>query len=266
MQQWIEVNGASLRTDVTGQGRETLVLVHEMGGTLENWDLVLPALSARRRVVRFDLRGHGCSSKMQGVGDFAVMADDIAALLQAIGITEKVAIAGCAFGGGVALRFAARHASRTKALIAMAPATGVAADRRQATLDRARTAEEQGMLPGVDAILDATWPEALRGDMAQFLSHRAKWLANDPYSFAAANRALADLDMTADFPAIMCPTLLVAGKFDQLRPPASIKPFADKIKGARFSEIESGHFMPSQTPDLVINEIEGFLSSVGAGA
>src|SRR5262245_4472473 len=63
---FIEVNGAALRFDLVGSGASTLVLVHEMGGTLESWDPVLPTLSARRRVLRYDTRGAGLSQKVRG--------------------------------------------------------------------------------------------------------------------------------------------------------------------------------------------------------
>ena len=42
-----EVNGTALRYDLGGNGLSTLVLIHEMGGTLESWDLVTPELYAR---------------------------------------------------------------------------------------------------------------------------------------------------------------------------------------------------------------------------
>jgi pimeloyl-ACP methyl ester carboxylesterase len=63
---FIEVNGAALRSDLVGSGAATLVLIHEMGGTLESWDLVLPNLSAQRRVLRYDTRGAGLSQKVRG--------------------------------------------------------------------------------------------------------------------------------------------------------------------------------------------------------
>ena len=43
-----EVNGTALRYDLDGNGLSTLVLIHEMGGTLESWDLVAPLLSGER--------------------------------------------------------------------------------------------------------------------------------------------------------------------------------------------------------------------------
>ena len=56
---WIEVNGTALRYEVSGEGAAPLVLVHEMGGTLESWDHVLPALRPGRVVLRHDWRGAG---------------------------------------------------------------------------------------------------------------------------------------------------------------------------------------------------------------
>ena len=142
---WIEVNGTSLRYELSGSGKTTLVLVHEMGGTLDSWDQVLPALNNTRRVLRYDTRGAGLSEKIGSRITFDDMADDLAALLDAIGTTGKVALAGTAVGAAIAIHFAVRHAARTAALVVTSPATGVPADRRQATLDRAAVAEAHGM-------------------------------------------------------------------------------------------------------------------------
>ena len=57
---FIEANGVSLRYDVQGSG-PPLVLIHEMGGTMESWELVVPLLTAKRRVIRYDTRGAGFS-------------------------------------------------------------------------------------------------------------------------------------------------------------------------------------------------------------
>ena len=49
---FIEANGAGLRCELSGGGDRTLVLVHEMGGSLESWDDVAPRLAKSRRVLR----------------------------------------------------------------------------------------------------------------------------------------------------------------------------------------------------------------------
>ena len=105
---FIELDGIALRYELCGTGDRTLVLVHEMGGTLESWDDVAPRLSESRRVLRYDTRGAGLSQKVRGVLGIDTMADDIAGLLDALGIEGKVALAGIAVGGAIALHFAAR--------------------------------------------------------------------------------------------------------------------------------------------------------------
>jgi len=77
---WLELADTALRYEVSGAGPETLVLVHEMGGTLDSWDHVLPALNATRRVLRYDTRGAGQSEKIVGTANIDAMADDIAGL------------------------------------------------------------------------------------------------------------------------------------------------------------------------------------------
>ena len=59
-----EANGVSLRYAVEGSGK-TLVLIHEMGGTMESWGLLAPLLSPKRRIVRYDTRGAGFSEKIR---------------------------------------------------------------------------------------------------------------------------------------------------------------------------------------------------------
>ena len=260
---WIEVNGTSLRYELSGSGKSTLVLVHEMGGTLDSWDQVVPALNHARRVLRYDTRGAGLSEKIQGRVTFDDMADDIAALLDAEGISGKVALAGTAVGGAIAIHFAVRHAARCGVLVVTSPATGVTADRRQATLDRATAADREGMRALVEQGTANSYPPEVRHSAEEFRKFRARWLANDPQSFAAINRMLADSTVTEELPRIACPTLVIGCTHDKLRPPASVEPMAREIPGAEYLEINSGHFAAIQTPGLVSQAFHGFLFALG---
>jgi 3-oxoadipate enol-lactonase len=260
---WIEVNATSLRYELSGSGEKVLVLVHEMGGTLDSWDQVMPMLSPGRRILRHDWRGAGMSEKLRAPPTFDLLADDIASLLDAIGITRKVALAGCAVGAGIALNFALRHPERTAAVVAMAPATGVSAERRAATLARAEAMETLGPRGLVEQSFAAAYPPKVRHDAEQFRRFRARWLANDPESFAAVNRMLADATLTERLPQIACPVLLIAGSHDSLRPPSLIEPLAATMQNARFRALETSHFMAVQTPALVAEAIQSFLASVG---
>jgi 3-oxoadipate enol-lactonase len=82
---FIEVNDVALRYELSGRGECTLVLIHEMGGSLESWDEVAPVLAANRRVLRYDTRGAGLSAKVRGALSIDTMVDDLAALLDEAG-------------------------------------------------------------------------------------------------------------------------------------------------------------------------------------
>src|SRR5579864_4182336 len=185
---FIEVNGVGLRYEVTGQGAQTIVLVHEMGGTLDRFDEVAPLLERWRSVLRYDTRGAGMSSKVRGTLTIDTMADDIAALLDAVGIKSKVALAGVAVGGAIALHFAARHSQRASAVIAGSPATSVEADRMSAVLARLAEIEAKGMGFAVDGSMQNGYPAELRDNARRFANFRARWLGNDPASYATLYR------------------------------------------------------------------------------
>lgn len=260
---WIEVNGTSLRYELAGEGPATLVLIHEMGGTLESWDQVMPAVSNTRRVLRYDTRGAGLSEKLGGPVTWDDMASDVKALLDALNIAGKVTLAGIAVGAGIAVHFAATYPERAGALVLHGPATGVTGDRRQATLDRAATVEAKGMRSVVESSMANAYPPVVRHNAEDFRRFRARWLCNDPRSFAAINRMLAAGDISAELARIVCPTLVTAGTHDGLRPPSLIEPMSRQIPGAQFLEINSGHFASTQTPGLVSQAIHHFLHSLG---
>jgi 3-oxoadipate enol-lactonase len=261
---FIEVNGVGLRCEVTGSGERTIVLIHEMGGSLESWDDVAPRLAASRRVLRYDTRGAGLSEKVRGALSIDTMVDDLAALLDALGITGRIALAGVAVGGAIALHAAARLPQRISAAVVGSPAVGIAPDRRAAALARVDTIERQGMRVAVEDSMANGYAPELRRDPARFAAFRARWLGNDPASFAAIYRMLAGMDLQAELARIACPVLVLGGSLDRVRPPALAEPVAHMIPGARYQVLETGHYMSVATPELVATAIGEFLDEVGA--
>jgi 3-oxoadipate enol-lactonase len=259
---WIEVNGVGLRYELSGRGPTTLVLIHEMGGTLDSWDQILPALNNSRQVLRYDIRGAGLSEKINGVVTWNDMADDLKGLLDALNITGKVALAGIAVGGAIGMHFAVRYPDRAAALVAHGPATGVAAERRNQTLERAAAVEAGGMRGVVETSLANSYPPVVRHNADVFREFRARWLANDPRSFAAINRMLAAEDITSELPKVACPTLFTAGRHDGLRPSSAIEPMSKQVSGAEFLELNTGHFASIQTPGIMAQAIHYYLHAL----
>lgn len=262
--EYIELDGVALRYELSGSGDHTLVLVHEMGGSLESWDDIAPRFAKSRRVLRYDTRGAGMSQKVRGELGIDTMAEDIVALLDHRGIKGKVALAGIAVGGAIALHFAARYPERTSAVAVGSPATGIEQDRRAAVLERVARLEAAGMAFAVaDSMQNGYGPE-LRGDLKRFERYRARWLGNDPLSYATIYRMLAGTDMQDELTRLRCPVLVIGATLDRTRPPAISEAVAKAIPGARYTELRTGHYMAAQTPDLISDCIDEFLKAVGA--
>ena len=108
---------AALRYETSGDpDHPPLVLLHGAMETFEAcWKKPLPALAERHFVIGLDMRGHGESSNALDGLDTRQMADDVAALLDALGLAQAH-VAGFSAGASVALYFALRHPGRARSL------------------------------------------------------------------------------------------------------------------------------------------------------
>jgi pimeloyl-ACP methyl ester carboxylesterase len=102
------VNGLNIHYMQAGSGPD-MVLLHGLTGSLAAWQWhAVPALASRFRVLTCDLRGHGESDMPASGYTSAVMAEDLRALLDVLGI-ERAHLVGHSFGGVVALHLAVLH-------------------------------------------------------------------------------------------------------------------------------------------------------------
>jgi len=262
---WLEREGVAIRYEVSGAGPHTLVLVHEMGGTLEGWNLVLPHLHKTIRTLRFDMRGHGLSTKLRGTANIGAMASDVPALLEAAGITGPVVLSGVAVGGAVALAATGRHPEHIQGVVAFGPATFVAPERRRSILDYADQVEQGGMAAVAEFELGRAYPAEYRQDTERYQAFRSRWLGNDPGSYAAVFRMLAGLDMDQDLSSIRTNALLLAGTADPLRPPEMIETVARKISGSRFQTVETGHYAATLHPERIAAILNRFMADIDRG-
>src|SRR5436189_3454494 len=105
--QYAEVNGLKLYYETHGAGRP-LILLHGGLGSGEMFGPVLPQLAERHQVITPDLQGHGRTADIDRPIDVRLMADDIAALIEHLGLDEPDVV-GYSLGGGVALQTAIKY-------------------------------------------------------------------------------------------------------------------------------------------------------------
>lgn len=191
------------------------------------------------------------------------MADDIAALLAHLQITEPVDVAGCAIGGCLGLTLAARHPARVRRLAAINPPVDALGRAGEVLRERAVLADTVGMRGLTQSALARSFPEILRSDAAgqqAYEAYVARFLTNDPTSYAFILRALLNVDFDGVLEKIECPTLFISGRHDLVRPPATTAAVVPRVKGARFLEIEGGHIPSVQAPAALAAAFATFFS------
>ncbi|MBJ3777080.1 alpha/beta fold hydrolase [Acuticoccus mangrovi] len=258
---YADVNGVALRYAVRRTGRPRLVLVHEMGGSLESWDEAADSLAAHWEILSYDARGAGLSEKIIGTVTIDDLAADLLALLDRIGWTGPVRAAGTAVGAATAIRAAVRTPDRFRALAALSPALGVPPDRRAATYATAETIERTGVRAATDHRWDRAWPPHLRDDPARAEAARCRKLGHDPKSFAALYRMVAEMNLAPDLARLSCPTLVLAGRFDATRPPEQVAAVAAAIPGATYEVVDSGHVMQAISPSIIADRLDRFFAA-----
>jgi 3-oxoadipate enol-lactonase len=259
----VDIGGTRFRCDVTGQGGDWLVLLHELGGSLESWTPAVPELAKHFRVLRFDLRGAGQSDRLRGDFSIDTLIGDVGAMLGHFGIAS-CHLAGTAIGSGIGIRFAASNPQRVKSLVLAAPVMGVVPERKVYLRDRAARVAKEGMQAVVDDTLSRSYPPAVIRDKAVYDAYRARFLANDPEGYAALNRAFIDFDAVPDLGKLQCPVLVVAGQHDGLRTPEEAGRVAAKIRDARLVVIDAAHIAPTQAPAELTKVMLEFYGSLRA--
>ncbi len=120
--QTVPVDGRAINYLSLGEANGApLVLVHGFGGDMNSWMFNLPVLAERRRVIAFDLPGHGGSSKDVGSGDLASLVGTLEGLLAALEI-DRAHLAGHSLGGAIAIALALDRPDKVASLSLVAPA------------------------------------------------------------------------------------------------------------------------------------------------
>lgn len=128
---FIEINAAQIYYQAFGAdqpGKEPILLIH--GSTItgqEDWGLIAPLLARDYRVIVPDCRGHGQSSNPTLSYSFKEMADDVAALVHALGY-KRAHIIGHSNGGNVALVTLLEHPEAVQTAILQAANAYVSQD------------------------------------------------------------------------------------------------------------------------------------------
>ncbi len=255
-------DGIEMHYDLDGVG-EALVLIHGAQSDRSVFALLLPALSERYRVLRFDQRGSGQSSKPDHPYSIAMLADDTAALMTHVGF-ERAHILGVSMGGMIAQELALRHPERVRTLtIGCSTAGGPNAI---ALEDAALSAYSTDELPAEErarALAETIFTGPFLDAHPEVVEGLTKAREAAPLDAAAFGRRMAAArahDCWERLPKITCPTLVITGKDDAIIAWENSRLIAERLPDARLVVLEpAGHGFWIEQPERSAEALLHFL-------
>jgi pimeloyl-ACP methyl ester carboxylesterase len=210
--EYADVNGINLYYETHGTGRP-LILLHGGLGSGEMFGPVIPALTAAgHQVIAPDLQGHGRTADIDRPIDIRLMADDIAALIEHLGL-EKPDVMGYSLGGGVAFQTAIRHPEVVGRLVV------VSANIRRNAIYPEMLAQQGQVGPEAAEFMKET-------PMYELYQRVAPRPEDFPRLLGKIGAAMAeDFDFTDDVRSLKMPTLIVAADADMAPPSHYVEVF-----------------------------------------
>jgi pimeloyl-ACP methyl ester carboxylesterase len=273
-----QINGAKIWYDVHGDGTDHLLQIGGAGFAHENFGFVTPLMTPHFKVIEFDLRGYGLSERPEQHYTMETWADDIAGLLDHIGV-DRTHVHGTSMGGMVGLAFAGKYPDRVNRLILDCPSAKsdymaqahwevwkklaqaygmggepLALEIATKCLSRAFLDTEQGrgVVPVIQGVLERNCSVPV---------------------FSGACDAMATMDLRPWAPKVTAPTMVMCGSEDCLTPidagpdGAGARWVADNIPGAELFIVEgSGHTNLMEQPEHSAEVVVEFLQRVASRA
>ncbi len=260
-------NDVELSYRVIGRGDETVLMIMGLGGRAADWGVPFPAhLAERFRVVLFDNRGTGASSKPRSEWSLEDMAKDALCVLDAVGV-ERAHIVGISMGGMISQLVAIDHAERVERLVLMSTSFG-GPEVVPPTLDVGAifvpapgTPVDQVVRTSMSAIAAPGFAQA-HPEAIEALVQIAVASPTPRRAFLAQLQAILSNDRSRRLAGIRAPTLVVHGDLDPLVPYPNGVALAERIPGARLVTLHGcGHLPMWEATDALSRVVFDFLAN-----
>ena len=238
----VSIGERSLWLECVGEGEPTVVLESGLGGDHRTWERVQPALAAATRVCTYDRAGIGESDSANGSRTAGAAVDDLAALLTAAEIEPPYVLVGFSFGGAIAQLYAATHPDEVAGIVLV---------------------ESNHPLEAVQFEQHLT-AEQIEADRAA--------AGNNPEGIdpVTSLEEVADAGPLPDVPLVV----VTAGQsegwppgwdgdtFDELRAAQQEDLSTLTTRGRQVIAHQSGHHVPSQQPEVIVDAVRSVLAEI----
>jgi len=257
----LTIGDVTLNYRLQGSGTP-LVCIHGVGSYLEAWEGVAERLADRFRILSFDLRGHGRSTKVGGRYEIDDFVGDVLALADHAGF-ETFHLAGFSLGGLIAQRLALTHQERIRRLVLLATVAGRTEDERERVASRLAALQAGDRGSHYDASLSRWLTEDFQARNPELIAMlRRRNAENDPECYAASYRVLAQTDFGGLLDQIRVPVLIATGEEDAGSNPRMAHYMHERIGGSELHILPGlRHSILTEAPEQVARLMRRFLDS-----
>jgi 3-oxoadipate enol-lactonase len=232
--------------DSEGSG-PALLLCHALGADRTMWDRQVEELAPRRRVIRYDHRGHGQSDAPPGPYTVADLGGDVITLADVLEL-DVFDFCGISMGGMVGMWLASSHPDRVRSLVLAntAPRIGTG----EYWNERIARIEEGGIDSIGDVIVERFFSPQWRQTHDEETKRAREILGGvDPEGYVGCCAAIRDADLSGSVSSIRARTLVLGGLHDVSTPPEVQEELAAAIPRSELVVLHAGHFSNLEAPE-----------------
>jgi len=254
-------NGIETYYELHGkEGAPWLVLSHSLACSTRMWDPQIEALNGEYRILAYDTRGHGASEAPKAAYTLEMLADDLKALLEHLGIA-KASYCGLSMGGMIGQTFALKYPGVFTRLALADTTCRYPAEAAKVWEERIRTAETQGMGPLAQATLERWFTAPYREKNPGVVDGIRKLILATPVAgYVGCSHALPKINLTARLKEIRCPILVIVGAEDPGTPVAMAEEIHANAPGSKLVVLpQAAHLANLEQPEGFTGALRAFL-------
>ncbi len=259
---WIDVGGLSTRIVEAGEGPETVIFMHGIGGHIETFCHNIAEHAKHYRVIALDMLGHGYTAKPEGNYEIERYVDHTLRFLDVMRL-DRVMLAGTSLGGWVSARIAARHPERV-ARLSLISSAGLTS--HPSVMHNLKTLTERASLLGGKEATKLRLEFVLKNPAA--LTQELIDIRHDIYTAPEYQKSVRNIMCLQDMEIrrrnlltkdelgkIKAPTLVVWTREDPTATLSDGHMYADAIADSRFVVFENSAHMPQLEEPQRFNEL-----------
>jgi len=255
----IQANGITINCRFDGpEDAPVVMLSNSLLSNHTMWDGQMDALTARYRVLRYDQRGHGGTETTPGRYTIEQLADDAAALIDALGV-ERVHFVGLSMGGFTGQVLAVRHSEKIASLALCDTACVMPPE--SLWNERIQIAATEGIEALVAGTLERWFTPSFHESGKEELERvRAIILGTGSQGYIGCCKAIRDMALCDNLSRIAVPTVIIVGEDDPACPVSSAEVLHEGIAGSELIVLSGVAHLPNIEKPAAFNDaMLGFL-------